>query len=69
MAKNQTNTYEAAKNTFETLGFREDAILPLFQPNVRIFRKHLSEMIRRQKSGKKFASRIVSEGLKVIRIE
>lgn len=69
MAKNQTNTYEMAKQVFDTLGFREDIVLPLFMPNARIFRKHLSEMVRRQKSSKKFASRLVAEGLKVVRIE
>jgi hypothetical protein len=69
MAKNETSTYHHAKVIFDTLGYKEDAILPLFQPNVRLFRKHLSEMIKRQKSSKKFASRLVPDGLKITRIE
>jgi hypothetical protein len=69
MANNISNTYEQAKNIFEQLGLKEDTVINVSGSNVRIFRKHLSEMIKRKKSDCRYATRKIGESLKVIRIQ
>lgn len=70
MASNSTNTYQLAKQVFETLGYKEDIVIQIEHKDIPLFRKHLSEMIKRKKSTVKFASRQQYDGsVKVIRIE
>jgi hypothetical protein len=69
MSTNTTNTYSIAKHIFDTLGLKEDTIVPVPPANLKIFRKHLSEMIRRQKSNNKYATRLAGDSVKVIRIQ
>ena len=69
MAQDKTQTYQLAKNVFVTLGLKEDTLLDIKREDVRIFRKHLSEMIKRQQSNNKYATRLVSNKVKVIRIQ
>lgn len=70
MAHNQTNTYQVAKTIFQTLGLKEDTYIQIPKEDIKLFRKHLSEMIKRQQSSNKYATRDAgSSGVKVIRIE
>lgn len=69
MANNITNTYELAKKVFECLSLKEDTVINVSGSNVRIFRKHLSEMIKRKKSNCRFATRRIGDDLKIIRIQ
>ena len=70
MATNQTYTYEQAKGVFESAPLKEDIIIKVDKLNVHIFRKHLSELIKRKQSPKRFTSRLLKNNqLKVIRIE
>ena len=69
MANNATNTYQQAKHIFETLGLKEDVTLDVPIENVSIFRKHLSEMIKRKKSSNKYATRALENTVKIIRIQ
>jgi len=70
MASNVSNTYQIAKQIFETLELKEDIVIHIDYKDLPLFRKHLSEMIKRKKSTVKFASRQQYDGsIKVIRIE
>jgi len=69
MAQNTTNTYQIAKIVFDTLGLKEDMILDIDVEKLPIFRKHLSEMIKRQQSSFKYATRIIGNKVKVFRIQ
>jgi hypothetical protein len=69
MAHNKTETYQKAKNVFTTLGLKEDVYLDIRQDDIKIFRKHLSEMIKRQQSANKYATRLINDRVKVIRIQ
>ena len=69
MSTNTTNTYGIAKQIFETLGLKEDTIAPVHPDNLKTFRKHLSEMIKRQKSNNKYATRLVGDKVMIIRIQ
>jgi hypothetical protein len=69
MAQNTTNTYQIAKVVFDTLGLKEDMILDIDVEKLPIFRKHLSEMIKRQQSSFKYATRIIGNKVKVFRIQ
>lgn len=69
MSNNTTNTYSIAKHIFETLGLKEDTIVSVPLDNLKTFRKHLSEMIRRQKSNHKYATRLVGDKVMIIRIQ
>ena len=69
MAQNLTNTYQIAKMVFDTLGHKEDMILDIDEVKLPIFRKHLSEMIKRQQSSFKYATRIIGNKVKVFRIQ
>ena len=69
MSNNTTNTYSIAKHIFETLGLKEDTTAPVHPDNLKVFRKHLSEMIKRQKSNNKYATRLVGDRVMVIRIQ
>ena len=69
MAQNTTNTYQIAKLVFDTLGLKEDMILDIDVEKLPIFRKHLSEMIKRQQSSFKYATRIIGNKVKVFRIQ
>ena len=69
MAQDKTATYQLAKNVFTTLGLKDDVFLDINQGDVKIFRKHLSEMIKRQQSPNKYATRLMNNRVKVIRIQ
>ena len=69
MAQNVTNTYQIAKLVFDTLGLKEDMILDIDVEKLPIFRKHLSEMIKRQQSSVKYATRVIGDKVKVFRIQ
>ncbi len=70
MSTDQTYTYQQAKHVFNTAQLKQDIILDIEQNNVATFRKHLSEMIKRKESYKRFASRLLNNNqIKVIRIE
>lgn len=69
MAQNITNTYQIAKLVFDTLGHKEDMILDIQAENLPLFRKHLSEMIKRQNSSFKYATRLIGNKVKVFRIQ
>jgi hypothetical protein len=66
---NETSTYKKAKEIFNTAELKKDLVLDIEAINVPIFRKHLSEMIKRQDSPKRFVSRLLNKNqIKVIRI-
>lgn len=69
MAYDTTNTYQQAKTIFNSLGLKEDTELDIPETDIKIFRKHLSEMIKRQQSGNRYATRFVGNRVKVIRIQ
>jgi hypothetical protein len=69
MAQNVTNTYQIAKLVFDTLGLKEDMILEIDVEKLPTFRKHLSEMIKRQQSSVKYATRTMGDKVKVFRIQ
>lgn len=69
MSQNKTNTYQLAKEVFDTLGLKEDSLLDVSSDNLRIFRKHLSEMIKRKESTNKYATRVFGKKVIVIRIQ
>jgi hypothetical protein len=59
--KNATDTYSQAKQVFDTLGVKEEIVLPIQRDNIRLFRKHLSEMIKRRQSTNRYATRVVND--------
>jgi len=69
MAQNITNTYHFAKEVFNTLGLKEDVLLDIPIDTMKVFRKHLSEMIKRQQSSNKYATRVFGNKIKVVRIQ
>lgn len=69
MAYDKSNTYQLAKNVFNTLGLKEDLNLSIPKNDVKLFRKHLSEMIKRQESGNRYATRSTGDLVKVVRIQ
>ena len=70
MATDTTGTYQQAKYVLNSAILKDDIILNIPADDVKIFRKHLSELIKRQQSGKRFTSRLLNKNqLKVIRIE
>ncbi len=69
MGLDQTNTYQYAKEIFNTLGVKDDTEIQIPEQNVKVFRKHLSEMIKRQQSSNRYASRYTDNKLKIIRIQ
>jgi len=70
MATNQTYTYQQAKDVLNSAILKEDIVLNIDSKHVNIFRKHLSELIKRQQSSKRFTSRLLKNNqLKVIRID
>lgn len=70
MANDITYTYQWAKDVFINAPLKTDIILDIPEGNISTFRKHLSEMIKRKQSNKRFASRLLNEKqIKVIRIE
>lgn len=68
MAYNKTNTYQLAKKVFESLGLKEDVVLEIDEKDLPIFRKHLSEMIKRQQSSFRYASRKIGDKTRIFRI-
>ena len=69
MATDLTGTYQQAKEVFSDAVLKRDLIIDIDAGNVRIFRKHLSELIKRNESNKRFTSRLLENNqLKVIRI-
>ena len=69
MSKNTTNTYQMAKDVFNTLGLKEHIMLDIPAQNMGIFRKHLSEMVKRKQSTNRYATRAVHDSIMVIRIQ
>lgn len=70
MAYNTTNTYQYAKQIFETLGVKEDIVINISVEYKAIFRKHLSEIVRRQQSANRYTTRQISENsMMVVRIK
>lgn len=70
MAADQTATYQQAKYAFNSIGLNDNEVLYIDADNYKIFRKHLSEMIKRKESSKRFASRSLNKNqIKVFRIE
>lgn len=59
--KDTTQTYSQAKQVFDTLGVKEEVVLPIQRDNIRLFRKHLSEMIKRRHSTNRYATRVVKD--------
>ena len=59
--KNATDTYSQAKQVFDTLGVKEEVVLPIPKENIRLFRKHLSEMIKRRQSTNRYATRVMKD--------
>jgi len=69
MATDLTGTYQQAKDVFNNAGLKDDVIISIDYGNVKIFRKHLSELIKRSGSNKRFTTRIIdNDNLKIIRI-
>lgn len=70
MARDETYTYQQAKHIFNDAELKADVIITLDHLHAAIFRKHLSEMIKRKQSTKRFTSRLLNNNqIKVIRIE
>jgi len=70
MATDTTGTYQQAKHILSNAVLKDDIIINITSNDVKIFRKHLSELIKRQQSGKRFTSRLLNNNqLKIIRIE
>jgi hypothetical protein len=70
MAKDSTGTYQQAKSVLDGARLKQDIVIDIPEQDVKIFRKHLSELIKRRKINTRFASRILNKNqLKVIRIE
>ena len=70
MAMDKTYTYQQAKHVFNNAVLKDKIILDIEQDNFKIFRKHLSEMIKRKESTKRFSSRLLNNNqIKVYRIE
>jgi hypothetical protein len=69
MATDQTNTYQDAKLVFNSLGLKEDTSIHISEEHIPLFRKHLSEMIKRQKSNNRYATRFTGNKLTIIRIQ
>lgn len=62
------NTYQQAKDIFNSIDLFGSAIIEV--KNVAVFRKYLSEMIKRQQSDKKFTSILLNKTqIEVIRIK
>lgn len=70
MASNITNTYDKAKELFNYAELKQDCFIDVHPDNVATLRKHLSEMIKRKESGKRFTSRLLDNNqLLVVRIK
>jgi len=68
MSTNITNTYRQAKDIFNNADLFNTIIIEA--KSIAIFRKHLSEMIKRQHSDKRFTSTLLDNNkLEVIRIK
>ena len=71
MSTDQTYTYQQAKHVFTTLDlFKTINIKVDSSDYTKIFRKHLSEMIKRKQSDKRFTTTSLNENqIEVIRIK
>ena len=69
MSKNTTNTYQSAKEVFDTLGFKEQITIDISERHIPIFRKHLAEMVKRKGSQNRYATRALGSSLMIIRIQ
>lgn len=70
MASDITGTYTQAKHVFNTLNLHGYTIIDIDIDYWKIFRKHLVEMQKRNKSSIRFATRKVNNNqLKITRIE
>ena len=57
----RSNAYSQAKQIFDTLAIKEEIVLPIQRDSIKLFRKHLSEMIKRRQSTNRYASRVVKD--------
>ena len=57
----KSNAYSQAKQIFDTLAIKEEIVLPIQKANIKLFRKHLSEMIKRRQSSNRYATRVVDD--------
>ncbi len=70
MATDITGTYSQAKYVFHSLDLHGYTILDIDKEFWKIFRKHLVEMQKRNKSSVRFATRSLNKSqLKITRIE
>jgi hypothetical protein len=70
MAKDSTGTYQQAKSVLDGARLKQDIVIDIPEQDVKIFRKHLSELIKRQQLPYKFASRLLDNNqLMIIRIK
>ena len=57
MSKDITGSYAKAKDVFLSLEFGNQEVISINDDHLKIFRKHLSEFIKRKNSDKLFYSR------------
>lgn len=64
-----SNTYTQAKHIFNSAPLMDNLLIKVDPDTIRTLRKHLSEMIKRKKSTKKFTSRLLDNNkLLIVRI-
>ena len=69
MAQNHTNTYGDAKRIFESLEVNKNVALDIEIDHIKIFRKHLSELIKRKESSNRYATRVENGIVRVYRLQ
>lgn len=69
MAQNYTNTYGVAKHIYQSLEVNNNVDIDIEIEHIKIFRKHLSEIIRRQKSSNKYITRVENGAVTVYRFQ
>jgi len=73
MSRDETYTYQQAKHVFNSLDLFKTINITIDNTNtksMRIFRKHLSEMIKRKQSEKRFTTTSLNKNqIEVIRIK
>lgn len=68
--KDKTGTYQQAKNLHDTLELNQSLIVDVLPENVRIFRKHLSDITKRNQAnmGRRFVTRLINGKMFIQRI-
>lgn len=69
MAHNFTNTYGMAKHIYQSLELNANVDIDIEIAHIKIFRKHLSEIVRRQKSSNKYITRMENGAVRVYRFQ